>query len=259
MKHLALIILLLALLSELQLAAQLTDRESMGAYSGGGMMPTPAQSAAFERNQLEATYRFVTNRYGGKIYANINGKICNMMTSGKWVLGTVYSLQDGILYLGDGRNFLAKAVKNYSGSEVTGQSISLFAVRDGNYDYGGRIVELWDCGKPLTPEQAKRQQIEDDKALAAIENAKTDKAKAEQVKADAAKVASVKWNQEQADKGDSYGLLRMGERYRDGDGVEKDLAKAQEYLSKASAAGSSSATDALEKLKPGSTNSPTAQ
>jgi TPR repeat protein len=55
-------------------------------------------------------------------------------------------------------------------------------------------------------------------------------------------------NQAQADKGDAYGLLRMGERYRDGDGVPKDLVKAKEYLFKAAAAGSSDATNELAQL-----------
>jgi hypothetical protein len=58
----------------------------------------------------------------------------------------------------------------------------------------------------------------------------------------------VKWNQEQADKGDSYGLLRMGERYRDGDGVNRDLKKAREYLTKAANAGSATGADELSKL-----------
>jgi TPR repeat protein len=40
----------------------------------------------------------------------------------------------------------------------------------------------------------------------------------------------------------------MGERYRDGDGVPKDLAKAKEYFSKAVAAGSSDATNELAQL-----------
>lgn len=43
-------------------------------------------------------------------------------------------------------------------------------------------------------------------------------------------------------KGNVSGLLRMGERYRDGDGVPKDLAKARDYLTKAAAA------DELSKL-----------
>jgi TPR repeat protein len=66
----------------------------------------------------------------------------------------------------------------------------------------------------------------------------------------------IKWNQEQADKGDPYGLLRMGEFYRDGNGVPKDLDKAREYLTKASAAGSPGAADELSKLNQASTNAP---
>jgi TPR repeat protein len=61
---------------------------------------------------------------------------------------------------------------------------------------------------------------------------------------------SLKWNQEQAAKGDPYGLLRMGERYLSGDGVEKDLVKATDYLSRAAAQGSVKAADILKKLSP---------
>jgi hypothetical protein len=73
-------------------------------------------------------------------------------------------------------------------------------------------------------------------------------------KATQAKV--VKWNQEQADKGDPTGLLRMGEFYRDGNGVPKDIDKAREYFTKASAAGSPDAADELSKLNRVSTNAP---
>ena len=62
-------------------------------------------------------------------------------------------------------------------------------------------------------------------------------------------------NQDQAAKGDPYGLLRMGERYRDGNGVPKDLAKARDYLSRAAAAGEPSAADELSRLDH-STNAP---
>ena len=58
----------------------------------------------------------------------------------------------------------------------------------------------------------------------------------------------MKSNQAAADKGDAYGLLRMGERYRDGDGVVRDLPTARAYLAKAAAAGSPSAQSALDKL-----------
>jgi TPR repeat protein len=71
-----------------------------------------------------------------------------------------------------------------------------------------------------------------------------------------AKDKALKWNQEQAAKGDAYGLLRMGERYRDGNGVPRDLSKAREYFTKASAGGSPTSADALSKLNQVSTNSP---
>ena len=75
----------------------------------------------------------------------------------------------------------------------------------------------------------------------------------------AARDKGLKWNQEQAAKGDAYGLFRMGERYRDGDGVPKDLTKAREFLTKATEAGSPSSSDALARLNLMSTNSPAQQ
>lgn len=59
---------------------------------------------------------------------------------------------------------------------------------------------------------------------------------------------ALKFNQALADKGDPYGLLRMGERYRDGDGVPKDLTKAREYLTKAVKAGDPTAASELAGL-----------
>jgi hypothetical protein len=71
-------------------------------------------------------------------------------------------------------------------------------------------------------------------------------------KQEAAKQATtakaVAYNQSQADKGDAFGLQRMGERNRDGDGVPKDLVKAKDYLTKAAAAGSVEATNELAQL-----------
>ena len=71
---------------------------------------------------------------------------------------------------------------------------------------------------------------------------------AAEAKAKAIQDKVLKFNQEQADKGDPVGLLRMGERYRDGEGVPRDLAKARDYLERAAAAGSPSAADELKAL-----------
>ena len=69
----------------------------------------------------------------------------------------------------------------------------------------------------------------------------------------------MKSDQAEAEKGDAYGLLRMGERYRDGDGVEKDSTKAEEYLTKAAKAGSPAAVRALADLQQAATKPPAKQ
>jgi TPR repeat protein len=64
-----------------------------------------------------------------------------------------------------------------------------------------------------------------------------------------AEAAAVAFNQAAADRGDAYGLLRMGERYRDGEGVARDLPKARAYLAKSAAAGNSQAERELSAMK----------
>ena len=101
-------------------------------------------------------------------------------------------------------------------------------------DYGTIYVP-----KPLTPEQIaaakKKAQSEKQTAIARALDA----------------------NEASAAKGEAYGLMRMGERYRDGDGVDKDLVKARSYLTRAAAAGSPTAEDDLKRLDiiaPGTNN-----
>jgi hypothetical protein len=86
--------------------------------------------------------------------------------------------------------------------------------------YENPPIELYDCGKPYIPPPPKPMTAEQ---IAAA------KAKAEASKK-AGAAAALKSNQNAAAKGDSFGLMRMGERYRDGDGVEKDLVKARDYF-----------------------------
>jgi len=73
-------------------------------------------------------------------------------------------------------------------------------------------------------------------------------------------VRILKSHQDLADKGDAYGELRMGQRYRDGDGVPKDLVKAREWLQKAADQGQPDAAKALALLpqpRPTSLSGPT--
>jgi hypothetical protein len=66
---------------------------------------------------------------------------------------------------------------------------------------------------------------------------------------------ALKYNQEQADKGDPIGLEDMGERYRDGNDVPKDLNKAREYFEKAKIAGNPLVDDELKKMDQSPTDS----
>jgi TPR repeat protein len=65
---------------------------------------------------------------------------------------------------------------------------------------------------------------------------------------DEAQTKALAWDQSQAEQGEAYGQLRMGERYRDGDGVAKDLVLAQSWLSKSAYQGNSHAIKALSEL-----------
>jgi TPR repeat protein len=110
-------------------------------------------------------------------------------------------------------------------------------MRIGTSDFNGDTLELWDYGTPhvvmvVTTNYPRAFKTEN---------------------------LALKYNQDQADKGDPYGLLRVGERYRDGDGVPKDLDKARDYMTKAAAAGSTTAADELSKLNQVSTNLPATQ
>src|SRR5580658_4355950 len=91
------------------------------------------------------------------------------------------------------------------------------------------------CDAP--PEIAAREEKEAEAAAAALKQKEAE-----------AKVNALKANEAEAATGDMYGLLRMGERYRDGDGVETNLDKARDYLSRAAAAGELTASNELAAL-----------
>lgn len=56
------------------------------------------------------------------------------------------------------------------------------------------------------------------------------------------------YNLKAADAGDSYGEYRMGQRYRDGEGVAKDLRQSREWFAKAAAQGDKLAKEELAAL-----------
>jgi TPR repeat protein len=117
------------------------------------------------------------------------------------------------------KEMLAFDAGYYTFTNVNNQVVTIHKL-----DYGMPCVKTW------SPEE-----------LAAI------KARAEAPQK-AAEAKALKLDEDLADKGDPFGLLRMGERYRDGDGVDRDMVKARAYLSKAAAAGSPTAADEIKNL-----------
>jgi len=133
------------------------------------------------------------------------------------------------------------AVTNFPdiATATVGKETYIRAIRIGLFNgYQDQPIALYDCGKPYAPPPPKPLTPEQ----IAAAKAKTEASKKSGV------AAALKSNQDAAAKGDSYGLMRMGERYRDGDGVDKDLAKAKDYLQKAADAGSPTAKEELSKL-----------
>jgi TPR repeat protein len=231
--------------------AQLTHNQSIGAFSmprgGGGIVSqNPRSGADITRKE----------------YRKIDGKVYSTLEMGLVDAKVSYLESENILILQwekfDGTETIA--LKNYPQEAISGKSIYCCAKRMGVYNWNGTPVGLWDYGIKPTADEIKEKQAQEFEEykktqaqqeferirLAAIAKANQD-ARDAQKQATAARV--LKLNQDAAAKGDLFGLLRMGERYRDGDGVEKDLAKAKEYLQKAADAGSPTAVDELSKLK----------
>ena len=202
-----------------------------------------------------------------RVVANIDYSLTGADASTGWVefSGRVWDVQSGgicihgfytgcVMTSDDGCDFfVANFPYEMANDERIGRSaktpIVWLAKVAGTHSYttvsgGNRTLRKLDYGeiyqpKPLTPEQLALQATN-----AAIAKAKA-KASIEQGKARALKL-----NQDQAAKGDPIGLVRMAERYRDGEGVEKDLAKAKEYFQKAIDAGDPSAAEELKRLNP---------
>lgn len=131
--------------------------------------------------------------------------------------------------------------------DLVTERLALTAKESGTYTYpttlgGSRTIHKLIYGIPCDAPAPSPAELA---AQASIQKSKSD-AK-EKAKQDAA-ARVLKWNQDQADAGDPYGLMRMGERFRDGEGVETNLVKARRYFIRASALGNKQAEDDLKIL-----------
>lgn len=147
-------------------------------------------------------------------------------------------------------------IQGYPNSEqiAVGQKLTFYAQKIGviqgaNQDgtpMTGEVRELWEWYDLAL---AKREADLEVRRITEIQNKQKEAvSRFERARARIAQNNALKANMVAAEKGDAYGLLRMGERYRDGDGVEKNLDKARDYFIRAERAGSITAKEALERL-----------
>lgn len=244
------VIFLTLALATLTVFAQLTSREGIGAgISGGYSMPNPDGKLPTMADLKKVRDAEKLSVLHGVAYRSIHGKVCNMVEKGEIVSGKVSRKVDGVLILyREGYRTTYKAVVNYSGDEVVEQNVLMVAIRDGNYDDSGTPIELWDCGKPLSAEQAKQQKAEDDKAMAIAEKIKADKAKAEQARIQAVHAKAVIWLQSQATNGSASAQCSLGLHYLTGQGCETNREQGIYWLQKAASNGSLEASNKLVSL-----------
>jgi hypothetical protein len=83
------------------------------------------------------------------------------------------------------------------------------------------------------------------------ETEQADAARKDRIKADRKRLNenAVNWQQERAAQGSAIAMRSLAFRYLNGDGVEKDEAKGNEWMRKAAEAGDSAAKKQIEKLK----------
>jgi hypothetical protein len=241
-------ILLLFLASAVISSAQDWER------AGGSFGVVRPNIAPVQQSPQEIAQRNYNSRLGiadGKVIRLLAGKKYNVVETPAFerIQGEVYEKSGNVIillmnyYVGS-RNTYYIAITNYPSDVIIQKQLLFLAARAGTFNWAdSQPIALYDYGIPYvpTPEEIAAAKAAQEKAKAE-QKAKTD------ARIAAGKAAALKANQDAAAKGDSLGLLRMGERYRDGDGVEKDLAKAKDYLQRAADAGSPTAADELKNL-----------
>lgn len=218
------------------------DLESMG-FVSNNHVPTQIEN---EDNQYRLKIADGLARAGWRVidgttsrvtsaWCYFSGEVIEVMKNGVFVHGS---------YSGDstpsfsGTFFVANFPDKVGIGEKIGDQFFPYAKASGTFTINESVYRKLDFGKVWTPPTPKPLTAEQ---IAAAKNSADLKRKA-------SASAALKYNQDQAAKGDENGLIRMGERYRDGDGVERDLVKAREYFNRAAKLNNPTAITALEKL-----------
>jgi hypothetical protein len=230
-------------------AARGQRQRSQEAWELSIQLTQEQKMAAWQNYVPEDPYRIID---GTRVYAKgdhwmkFGGRIVEILPTGIRIRGTCKSLNDPFRYYTfSGEFFVANFPYTNHPLILHDANFSTFTAKEaGTYSLSeSNIIPQLEYGVIAEPPPPSAEGIE-----FVVNNAEAVVLHEQHNKESDAK--ALKWNQDQAAKGDEYGQLRMGERYLTGDGVEKDLDKAREYFSKAAAKGSVRAAEMLKKLSP---------
>lgn len=191
-----------------------------------------------------------TNWAKGASWVQFAGRILEVETNGVQIIGT-YGVPGNIYYSsqseGDSKFFVKDFPYRVGENEIVKSSSNFTALYGDIYSYtnsSGYVstLRLLTYGTPCSAPQPSEQQLK------AVREAKQSAASAKEKVRQESEAKILKWNQDQAAQNDPYGLLRMGERYRDGEGVETNFSKAREYLTRSADLGNATAKEEVEKL-----------
>lgn len=223
------------------------QKASTEAWNAGIQLNQEQIMAAWQNYVPEDPYRVIDRAavYAkGDHWMKFGGRIVEFLPEGIRVRGMCKSLNDPIHYYKfSGEFFVANFPYTNSSQILRDAEFSSFTAKEaGTYLLSEtNAIPKLDYGIIATPPPPTSQELE-------LVVSKAESVALRDQRNMDANAKSLKYNQEQASKGDAIGQLRMGERYLTGDGVEKDLVKARAYLSKAAAQGISSAAELLKKL-----------
>jgi TPR repeat protein len=210
--------------------------ESMGFISNSEIARQKAEQEREYQRQVEQDR--IDHLWATDPFRVINGTVVSANES-RWVrfYGRVFDVRDGMIFIDGGfKNFQGTfVVINYPRPVYVGfvldktNALNALPVASIPMSDGAPLMRLDYCHIYIPHAQPVDQQTEDSKKAA------------NQAK-------SLKYWKPLAEAGDADGEWRMGEMYRDGEGVPKDQAQARAWLTKAAAQGQKSAISELASL-----------
>ncbi len=220
--------------------------ESVGVGSPNGALLGPPSPTAWQ-------LRLNSIPPDNNVFRSVNGQKYNILYAQTWkvVSGKVYQQENNILILDNSFGHLTPngwqssyyAVTNYPGNPTADTSVSVMAMRIGNYDMGGMPIEFYDCGTPYVPPPPTPEQIK------AAQQAAKLAAQREAQKQFLAQSNAVVWLQSQATNGDAVAQYSLGEHYLNGQGCQTNREQGIYWLQKAASQGNIEASNKLVSIK----------